>query len=106
MTVNGTKLAMVRGDSESITVQCTPSFSTGDTIYFTVRQTVEDPIVLQKIVTEFDNDGKAVIIISPSDTESLDFDDYVYDIQLTKADGTVTTLIEPDRFRIKEEVTY
>ena len=105
MTVNGTKLAMVRGDSESITVQCSVPFASGDAVYFTVRQTVEDPIVLQKIITEFDT-GKAIIVINPSDTEPLDFDDYVYDIQLTRADGTVTTLIEPDRFRIKEEVTY
>lgn len=105
MTVNGTKLAMVRGDSESITVQCSPSFSEGDVITFTMRKDIQEPIALQKVVTQFDN-GKAHIVIRHSDTEGLDFDDYVYDIQLTKADGTVTTLIEPSTFRIKEEVTY
>lgn len=106
MTVNGTKLAMVRGDSESITVQCTPSFVIGDIITFTVRKTVTDPIVIQKTVSTFDNEGKALIIISPGDTESLDFDDYVYDIQLTSHTGAIMTIIEPSRFRIKEEVTY
>ena len=105
MTVNGTKLAMTRGDSESIQVTCSELFHTGDEITFTVRQSTEDPIVLQKTVTEFP-DGEAFIDIDPEDTAGLDFGDYVYDIQWTRADGTVTTVIEPSRFRLKEEVTY
>lgn len=105
MTVSGTKLAMVRGDSESITVQCSPSFEEGDVVTFTMRKDIEEPIALQKVVSEFDS-GKAYIIFRPADTSGLDFDDYVYDIQLTKADGTVTTIIEPSVFKIKEEVTY
>lgn len=105
MIVKGTKLSMVRGDDESITVTCSESFAAGDRITFTVRQSVEDPIALQKIVTEFPA-GEAVIGIRPEDTAGLDFGDYVYDIQLTRRDGTVTTIIEPARFRLKEEVTY
>lgn len=105
MTVNGTKLAMTRGDSESIQVTCSELFHPGDEIILTVRQSPEDPIVLQKTVTEFPG-GEAFIGIDPQDTAGLDFGDYVYDIQWTRADGTVTTVIEPSRFRLKEEVTY
>ena len=105
MTVKGTKLSMVRGDSESITVTCSDPFVTGDAVTFTVRESPEDPIVLQKVVTDFPN-GEAIIGIDPADTAGLDFGDYVYDIQLTRTGGVVTTLIEPDKFKIREEVTY
>ena len=105
MTVKGTKLSMVRGDSESITVRCSDPFAEGDTVFFTVRQCPEDPIALQKTVTDFP-EGEAVIGIDPADTAGLDFGDYVYDVQLTRSGGAVTTLIEPDRFTLREEVTY
>jgi len=43
MKVNGTDLAMIRGDSESITLslkdgEVVTSFVTGDTVYFTVKR--------------------------------------------------------------------
>lgn len=108
MTVNGTNLSMVRGDSESITVRCSAApFETGDTVTMTVRPDVDSSIVLQKSVTEFDDDGAAVIAIDPADTEGLDMDtDYVYDIQVVRSDGTVTTIIKPSTFTVEEEVTY
>ena len=91
MTVNGTKLAMTRGDSESIKVTCSELFHPGDEITLTVRQSPEDPVALQKTVTEFP-DGEAVIGIDPEDTAGLDFGDYVYDVQWTRGDGTVHSL--------------
>ena len=105
MIITGTKMSMVRGDSESITVRCSAGFSAGDKITFTVREDVESPIALQKEVTEFPT-GDAVISIDPSDTSGLDFGDYVYDIQWTTAGGAVTTIVEKSRFTLREEVTY
>ena len=98
-------ITMTRGDSESITVRCSVPFDTGDTVYFTVREDAESEISLQKIITDFPG-GEAVIGIDPQDTEPLDFGTYVYDIQVTRADGTVTTLIVPSKFKLNEEVTY
>ena len=108
-------ISMTRGDSESLTVACYEKtdggarvflpLEDGDTVYFTVREDPESEIVLHKAITAF-ADGRAVIAIDPEDTGPLDFGDYVYDVQLTRSDGTVTTLIEPSRFRLKEEVTY
>lgn len=108
-------IAMTRGDSESLTVACYEKepdgtlsalpFQTGDRVYMTVREDAESDVVLQKTVDTF-ADGKAVIPIDSGDTEGLDFGDYLYDIQVTRADGTVKTLILPSRFRLSEEVTY
>lgn len=111
MKVRGTNLSMTRGDSESITVKCFQSgtavpFEDGDIVTFTVREDVESPILLQKVVTTFDGNGWAVIPIASGDTEGMDFGDYVYDIQLTRADGTVTTIVTISTFTLTEEVTY
>ena len=107
ITKSGDKvnIEMTRGDSESVTIRCSQPFQAGDAVYLTVREDADSDIAMQKIVTSFPN-GEAVFGILPGDTEGLDFGNYVYDIQVTRADGTVTTLIVPSRFRLNEEVTY
>lgn len=107
MKIQGTNISMIRGDSESLTVRCRQlPFERGDTIYLTVREDAESEIAMQKVVTEFDEEGRAVIGIEHGDTEGMETGDYVYDVQLTRADGTVTTLVPISRFRLTEEVTY
>ncbi|NMA00794.1 MAG: hypothetical protein GX924_07175 [Clostridiaceae bacterium] len=112
MEINGTNLKMIRGDSECISVSMQDEEGVpiplidGDTVYFTVKKSVHrEEITLQKIIEEF-QEGTAVIPIAPSDTKKLEFRTYVYDIQLTRADGTVKTIIPPSDFTIGEEVTY
>jgi len=112
MKVVGQTISMVRGDSESIVVSCNNAdgtqvpFSDGDTVYFTIKVNTEtDAKILQKVTTSF-SDGKAVIEINPADTKSLQYNTYVYDVQWTKANGTVTTIIPPSGFAIESEVTY
>lgn len=105
MTLSGTNISMTRGDTESLTVSCSVPFAPGDTVYMTVRESVEAPVAFQKEITEFPN-GKAVIGIEHDDTEGMDFGSYLYDIQVTRADGTVTTLVKPARFTLTEEITY
>ena len=112
MKANGTDLAMIRGDSESITLSLKDGkavipFVTGDTVYFTVKRSpIVDEIALQKIVTEFNEDGNCIIEIAPNDTKDLEFGSYVYDIQLNRLDGTVTTIVPCSKFAILQEVTY
>lgn len=115
MTVSGKNISMTRGDTESLIVkqfdktggtQTPAPFVTGDTVTMTVREDVESPIAFQTSVTAFDEHGWAVIPIAHSDTAGLDFGSYVYDIQLTRADGTVTTLVTISDFTLTEEVTY
>ena len=112
MKIQGTNISMTRGDSEAIkvTVKDTSGniipLASGDTIYFTVRENVLGKTkIIEKIITEFD-DGKALINIDPQDTKDLRFASYVYDIQLTKENGTVKTIIPPSQFIITGEVTY
>jgi len=107
MKVTGRNISMTRGDSESLTVRCPQlPFENGDAVCLTLREDAESAIALQKVVTAFTDEGEAVIGIDPADTAPLAFGDYVYDVQLTRADGTVTTLVPIARFTLTEEVTY
>ena len=105
MRVDGTNLAMVRGDTEAISVTCSTPFDTGDTVTFSIRKKPTTGLVLQKVVTEF-TDGVALISIFPADTAELAFGKYVYDIQVNWANGTVKTIVEKSEFWVKDEVTF
>lgn len=113
MKIQGYNISMIRGDTEIIKVSCKDAqgvdvpFKDGDTLYFTVKTSVDtEGKKLQKVITEFP-DGIAYINILPDDTKLMSFfRTYYYDIQLTRADGTVKTIIPPSKFTIKGEVTY
>lgn len=111
MIVEGTTLKMIRGDTESITVTYADESGiqiplvVGDTIYLTIKKRLKDTEkVFQKIVTEF-TEGNALIVFSHTDTNTIPTGTYVYDIQLNKADGTVTTIIYPSDFELLGGVT-
>lgn len=71
-----------------------------DVLLWTVkRNTRTKEKVLQKQVTD-------TIMIEHEDTKELPYGEYVWDLQLTQSDGTVTTVIPPSRLRLLEEVTY
>lgn len=111
MIVEGQNLSMVRGDSEAITVTMrkddeTVPFTTGDTVYFTVKASPKLPdIALQKIVVDFTQDGAARIELKPEDTKKLTPRQYWYDIQYTSAAGDVKTIVGKSMFTLREEVT-
>ena len=109
-------VTMTRGDSESITVRkkidgAAAEFEVGEIITLTVRDGADGEIVFQKIVTEFDEEGAAVIAIETGDTEGAEFGKYVYDVQYTDAAGKIQTVIPPTpgklpKFTLTEEATY
>ena len=72
-----------------------------DTVTMTIKKTVlqADPCV-QLIVP-----GGEVLHIKPEDTKAMAFGKYVYDIQITMADGDVYTIIPPTTFELLKEVT-
>jgi hypothetical protein len=112
MIIKGTNLSMIRGDTESLTISCVnpdgtkEPLVTGDKVYFTVKASIDtEEILIQKIVTEF-TDGIADITILPSDTKTLGFKTYYYDVQINKGTGEVTTIIPPSEFKVMGEVTY
>ena len=112
MEIQGYNISMIRGDTEAIKISCKDAqgvdvpLGDGDTLYFTVKTSVStEEKEMQKVITEF-LDGIAYINISPDDTKFMRFRRYYYDIQLTRADGTVKTIIPPSIFTVKGEVTY
>lgn len=107
MIVKGEHLSMVRGDSETVTVTGEGwEFQRGDVVELTVRRRGStSQKLIHKQATEFP-EGRAIFEIRPEDTAGLYFGTYRYDIQLTRADGTVTTLIRPHDFEVSEEVSY
>lgn len=112
MEIQGYNISMIRGDTETIKISCKDvqgvdvPLEDGDTLYFTVKFSVGiEKEEMQKVITEFP-DGIAYINILPDDTKFMSFRNYYYDIQLTRADGTVKTIIPPSIFTVKGEVTY
>ena len=111
LKIEGTNLYMIRGDTESISISCKKEgesyLDNGDTLYFTVKKSTKTKdILLQKIIKAFTEDNRAIIEIEPSDTKNLEFGSYRYDIQLTKFNGEVKTIVIPSNFVIEGEVTY
>jgi len=107
MTLSGANISMTRGDTETLTVRCPKEpFVDGDAVYMTVRESVDSPVAFQKVVTEFTDDGEAVIVIDHEDTKGLDFGSYLYDIQVTRESGVVKTPVKPSKLTLTEEITY
>lgn len=104
--VNSNVISITRGDTGYITLALTKdgeayTMAAGDAAVLTVKKTVNDAAaVFAK--TFADNN----IVIAPSDTSRLEYGDYVYDVQLTLANGDVNTVIAPHVFKILSEVTY
>lgn len=77
------------------------SIAANDVLTFTVKKDVLDRgLVFQKKIT-----GSNTLNIVPSDTKSMRFGIYVYDVQLTTASGDIYTIIEPSKFEIMPEVS-
>lgn len=102
---------MVRGNTGAFSVKPTingePVLQDGDHLYFTVRKIKDRTILMQKDINEFE-DGIAEIIINPSDTETFEIGNYIYDLVMVRSDGTVDSLIPGGRdtayFSIKRGV--
>ena len=121
--VVGNKITMTRGDTLRVrvnpytvtldtdgnVVSRTPYTPTaGDSLRFAVKRVTmrngkqyEDdaPLIRKKIP----NDTQ-ILQLDPKDTKNLDFDTYVYDAEITFADGTVYTFITTEDFILTPEV--
>lgn len=102
-------IQLTRGDSAwfSITVNNAitgEEYTTDslDTLTLTIKKRAKD----EEALVEKTIDGTGIFYIEPSDTSDLKFGSYVYDVQLTTADGHVFTVITPTTFEILSEVTY
>lgn len=73
----------------------------GDTIRFALKENIEDQecLILRDIPID-----TMLLILNPEDTKGLEFGSYVYDIQLTKANGDVDTFITASKLKLTSEV--
>ena len=105
--VNGTDIELTRGDTFKRTLVLTDAEGNpftpaeGDEIRFALKKKVKDETVLINKVVPNDT---LLLKLNPEDTKELAFGDYVYDIQITYANGEVDTFITVSKFKITEEV--
>lgn len=113
-TISGTDITMTRGDTLKVSVSLTKDGETytpveGDVIRFAVKspkmfcdkgEYVDDePRILKEIPYD-----TMTLVLDPADTKGMEFGTYVYDMEITFADGTVDTFITESKFRLKPEV--
>ena len=72
-----------------------------DTVTMTIKKTALDAAPCVQLIVP----GGEVLHIKPEDTKAMAFGKYVYDVQITMADGVVYTIIPPATFELLKEVT-
>lgn len=112
--ISGTSITLTRGDTLKVLINLfkdeqpyTPV--AGDRIRFALKHNVMnskqteykdvEPLILKQIPID-----TRILELEPEDTKSLGFGTYVYDIQITFADGTVDTFITEALFKLTPEV--
>lgn len=104
--IQGNKITLTRGDSFYCQLTLKSKDGTvyvpeeGDVIRFAMGRDYGDPIITKVIP----NDTMTLSLV-PADTEELSFGKYVYDIEITFADGDVDTFINEAEFVIAPEVS-
>ena len=114
--VKGTTITLTRGDTLVVDVimkdRLTNEVYTpveGDVIRFALKRQMMNaqrsdyadaqPLILKNIPISTQQ-----LVLVPNDTKNLGFGPYVYDIEITKADGTVDTFIQQATFVLTPEV--
>jgi len=117
VSINGSTIKMTRGDTLIVQLDIWEDAShttpyepdPEDVIRFAVKHPamkagrtdyMDAAPVLSKVIP---NDS-LILQINPADTKTLDFGEYVYDVQITMANGVVDTFITPSPFIIAPEV--
>lgn len=107
ISVKNNRITMTRGDTCRIKItlnddngdEYTPQ--EGDVIRFAAKKeyTDSEPVIFVEVPTD-----TMVLEIKPNDTKHLPFGNYVYDLQITFADGTVNTFVYKGQLKLDEEV--
>lgn len=101
ISIKGTTIEMTRGDTLRFRFELDYEPQDGDVIKFGVKESYDDTeCLIEKVIP---NDGLE-LHLEPSDTKDLEYGTYVWDAQITFANGDVNTFITKAKFKIKEEV--
>lgn len=106
-SVSGTTITLTRGDTFMADITINKQDDTpytpveGDSVRFAMKSSYEDaePVLTKDIPID-----SLKLILEPEDTKELNFGQYIYDIQLTKASGEVDTFITKAKLKLTEEV--
>lgn len=106
--ITGTRIQMTRGDTLKAVIgmktksggNYTPA--EGDAVRFAMKKKYsdEDEVLITKVIP---NDT-LLLHLEPQDTKELSYGRYVYDVQITYANGDVDTFIDRAVFELTEEV--
>lgn len=105
--VNGTTIYLTRGDTfRAVITISNPDGSIytpqeGDKVRFAMKEDIDSEELL--IFRDIPIDTMELVLF-PGDTKGLEYGNYVYDIQLTKANGDVDTFITKSKLKLTEEV--
>lgn len=106
LTIEDGAISLTRGDTAYLSLDLTDANgepfegSEGDYKTFTVRERVGGTLLFA-ITETLDSAFK----ITPDMTKELEYGRYVYDIQVTLANGDVFTVVPKNTFKLTEEVT-
>ena len=107
-SVKGKTIKLTRGDTFKATIGIYNADGTaytpasGDVIVFTMKKSYKDETA---IITKTIDHASLALEFDPSDTSSLAYGEYVFDVQLTYANGNVDTFIDKGKLVLTEEVS-
>ncbi len=108
VSVKNNVITITRGDTLNTKLTIIDQYGSeyvpvdGDVIRFAIKKKYSDPEPLFVKIIPLDT---LMLHLDSEDTKPLDQpSEYVYDIQITLADGTVDTIIPKGSFKITEEV--
>lgn len=106
-SIQGTSIRLTRGDTFRTQVIIRDKetgdeyeMQEGDTLRF---RCVKSAGASEELIEKPIDASTLVLDLAPSDTSNLKFGDYFYDIELTKANGDVDTVIAEARITIAPE---
>jgi len=103
----GTTIQMTRGDTCKVSVGMTTQSGEeykpveGDVVRFAMKKKYSDA---EELISKVIPNDTLLLHLEPQDTKELDFGKYVYDIQITYANGDVDTFIDRATLELTEEV--
>lgn len=105
LTVHGQSLVLMRGDTGVLRLNLTTDgepyeLADGDTAVLTVKKNLKAKTALLQKTLE-----NGLFYFTHEDTQALPAGTYVYDVQVTLADGQVYTVLGPSTYRLLPDVT-
>lgn len=93
---------LTRGDTAYIQINLSNyTYTKNDYLVFSVKKTLHDEeYMINKIF-----DPTKIIVLNPEDTRNYETGRFYFDVELHTTNGEVFTVIGPNYFYLKEEVT-